>query len=204
MRAIADQKYTLDEYFELEKRSEEKWEFWNGNVWNMSGASLAHEDIVSNTLRALGNRLPQGCRVSGSNVRVRVPSYLPYRYPDLTVVCGKRDQEIIGGLELLINPQLIVEVLSPSTEAFDRGDKFTYYKSIPSLNEYLLIATAHSHVTHFVKQSESEWINRDILGIKGMISLPTFGVELSLEEIYLDVIFPERPIDPSPDGRRIE
>jgi len=201
MRAIANQKYTLEEYFELEEQSEEKWEFWNGHVWNMSGASFAHEDIVSNTLRSLGNRLPKGCRVSGSNVKVMVPEYPPYRYPDLTVVCGERKQEIMGGLQVLLNPQMIIEVLSPSTEAFDRGAKFTYYKSISSLREYLLIATRFPHVSHFVKQGENEWVNRDANGLDSTITLPTFGVDLELAEIYLEVVFPELPDDLSPDGR---
>ena len=201
MRALANQNYTLDEYFDLELRSEEKWEYWNGHVWCMSGASLIHEDIVSNTLHVLRSKLPRGCRASGSNVRVKVPEYPPYRYPDLTVVCGERGREIMGGLELLVNPQMIIEVISPSTEAFDRGDKFTYYKSIPSLTEYMLIATTHPFVTHFIKQSETEWINRDKIGMDTVLPLPTFDIEISLSEIYLDVEFPERPLDPSPDGR---
>ena len=201
MRAIADQKYTIEEYFELERQSEEKWEFWNGHVWNMSGASFAHEDIVSNTIYSLRNRLPKGCRVSGSNVKVMVPDFPPYRYPDLTVVCGERKQDIIGGLQVLLNPQMIIEVLSPSTEAFDRGAKFAYYKSISSLQEYLLIETRFSHVSHFTKQDENEWVNRDANGLDSTIALPTFGVDLLLSEVYLNVEFPELPDDLSPDGR---
>lgn len=201
MRAVKEQKYTLEEFFELEKQSEEKWEFWDGYVWNMSGASFIHEDIVSNTIYALRNRLPKGCRVSGSNVKVRVPEYPPYRYPDLTIVCGERKQEIMGCLQVLINPQMIIEVLSPSTEAFDRGAKFTYYKSIPSLREYLLISAQMPQVSHFTKQGENEWVNRDRSEVESAIMLPTFGVDLLLSEIYLDVEFPEMPDDLSPDGR---
>lgn len=202
MKAVSEQQYTLEEYFELEKSSEEKWEFWDRHVWNMSGASLVHEDIVSNTLRSLGNRLPQGCRVSGSNVRVKVPSYLPYRYPDLTVVCGKREQETISGLELLINPQMIIEVLSSSTEAFDRGDKFTYYKSIPSLTDYLLISTTRPSVMYFLKRSADEWSHTEAQGLGASIMLQTFGIELLLSEVYLDVVFPE-PIVRSPEEERL-
>src|ERR1043165_2366057 len=133
MRAISKQKYTLEEYFELERNSEEKWEFWDGHVWCMSGASLIHEDIVANLIFALKSKLPKGCFAAGSNVRVKVPEFPPYRYPDVTVVCGQRMKEVVSGLEILLNPQMIIEVLSPSTEAFDRGNKFKYYKSIPSL-----------------------------------------------------------------------
>ena len=201
MRAIADQKYTLEEYFEIEKQSEEKWEFWDGHIWNMSGASEPHERIVSNSLFHLRTLLGRGCSVYSSNLRVDVPLYPPYRYPDLTVYCGKGEFEKMSGLDVLINPQMIIEVLSPSTEAFDRGAKFTYYKSIPSLREYLLISTQMPHVSHFTKQGENEWVNRDANGIESAIKLPTLGVDLLLSEIYLDVEFPEMPDDLSPDGR---
>ena len=194
MRAIPEQKYTLEEYLDLERNSEEKWEFWDGHVWCMSGASLIHEDIVANMIRSLGNRLPRGCRTAGSNVRVKVPDYPPYRYPDITVVCGERRKELIGGLELLLNPQMIIEVLSPSTEAFDRGNKFKYYKSIPSVTDYMLIATEWPFVSHFVKQNDAEWINREASGTDGKLQLDTFGIEILLSEIYLDVEFPERKI----------
>lgn len=202
MRAIANQTYTLEEYFELERNSEEKWEFWDGNVWCMSGASFKHEDIVANLLRELGNRLPDGCRVSGSNVRVKVPLFPPYRYPDLTIVCGKREREIISGLEVLLNPHTIIEVLSPSTEAFDRGAKFTYYKSIPSLKEYLLIAPDRPHITHFIKRTEDEWLNRDFVGVETSLLLPNYDIEVPLSGIYRNIEFREIEV-PDPELERI-
>lgn len=200
MRAIAGQKYTLAEYFELERESEEKWEFWNGHIWCMSGASFTHEDIVANLISSLTGLLPEGCRVSGSNVKVKVPIYPPYRYPDLTIVCGKRESEMMSGLEVLLNPQVIIEVLSPSTERFDRGAKFTYYKSIPSLREYILIATEIPFVSHFVKKSENGWLNRDIEGMQASLNLPTLDVDVPLSEVYRDIEFPEQ-VDTAPDGR---
>lgn len=202
MRAIKDQKYTLQEYFELEKNSEEKWEFWDGHIWNMSGASFTHEDIVANLLRELGNRLPAGCRASGSNVKVKVPIFPPYRYPDVTIVCGKREKEIMSGLEVLLNPHTIIEVLSPSTEAFDRGAKFTYYKSIPSLKEYLLVAADRPHVTQFIRHTEDEWLNRDFTGIESSLTFPAFGIEVPLSGIYLDIDFPKIEI-PDPELERV-
>jgi Uma2 family endonuclease len=195
--ALKKQKYTLEEYFELERNSEEKFEFWDGTVWCMSGASIVHEDIVSYTLRSLGDRLSEDCHVSASNVRVKVPIYPPYRYPDLTVVCGKRQIETVSGLEMLVNPQIIIEVLSPSTEAFDRGAKFTYYKSIESLCEYILIATDHAYVTQIIKSPKGEWIHRDVEGIDSILSLPTFNLEIPLSQIYRDVEFhPVGYVDP--------
>jgi len=190
--ALPRQKYSLEEYFELEKNSEEKLEFWEGNVWSMSGASPVHERIVVNTGGHLRELLRgRKCSVFGSNLKVKVPVYSPYRYPDLSVYCGKGVYETMSGLEVLTNPQMIIEVLSPSTEAFDRGEKFTYYKSIPSFTEYLLIATNRPNITQFIKQSESEWIQREANGVDTALLLPAFDAQLLLSEIYLDVDFPQ-------------
>jgi len=187
------QKYTLDEYFELEKNSEEKLEYWDGNVWSMSGASPVHERVVSNSIFHLRTILERKCSVLGSNLKVKVPIYSPYRYPDLSVYCGQGVYEKMGGLEVLTNPQMIIEVLSPSTEAFDRGEKFSYYKSIPSFTEYILIATNRPNITQFIKRSESEWVQRESTGMESTLSLAAFQVELLLSEIYIDVELPEQP-----------
>ncbi|MGB9178663.1 MAG: Uma2 family endonuclease, partial [Pyrinomonadaceae bacterium] len=131
----------------------------------------------------------RSCLIFPSNLRVKVPAFPPYRYPDLTVLCGKPVYESIGGVETLTNPTLIVEVLSPSTEAFDRGDKFTYYKSIPSFKEYLLIAQHRPHVTQYVKQSGGSWSYCEVNALTDTLQLPTLDCVLSLSEIYLDVEF---------------
>ena len=197
MRAITGQKYTLEEYFELERNSAEKWEFWDGHVWCMSGANEPHESIVSNVILHLRNKLGRGCRVYGSNLKVAVPNFPPYRYPDLSVVCNEKEIIKMGGLDVLANPQMVIEVLSKSTEAFDRGDKFTYYKSIASLTDYMLVSTKRPFVTHFCKGNEGEWRYRDSEGFGGILSLPTFGIEVQLAEIYLDVDLPnENVLDP--------
>ena len=193
MTALPKRKYSLEEYFEIEKNSEEKFEFWDGNVWSMAGASPEHERIVSNAIFHLRTILGRSCSVFGSNLKVKVPEYSPYRYPDLSVYCGQGIFETVSGLDVLTNPQMLIEVLSPSTEAFDRGDKFTYYKSIESFTEYLLIATNRPHVTQYIKQNEQEWIQREAVSLDGKLFLQTFGVEILLAEIYLDVEFPEPP-----------
>ncbi len=186
--AIRDQKYTLEEYFELERTSEERYEFWNGDVWAMAGASSNHERIVSNSIFHLRTLRGSGCTVLGSNMKVFVPEFKPYRYPDLTVTCGKLVIEKIGGMEALVNPQMIVEILSPSTEAFDRRKKFTYYKSIPTFTEYLLIATDQASITHYSKQGD-QWILAEVQGVDAILPIPTFDVSMLLSEIYLDVEF---------------
>ena len=125
-----------------------------------------------------------------SKVRVKVPVFPPYRYPDLTIVCGERESETVSGLEMLINPQAIIEVLSPSTEAFDRGAKFTNYKSILSLREYILVAPGRAHITHLVLGATGEWTIEDVLDMEGVLTLPTFRTEVPLAQIYQGVEFP--------------
>ena len=186
--AIRDQKYTVEEYFELERTSEERYEFWNGDVWAMAGASSNHERIVSNSIFHLRTLIGSGCTVLGSNMKVFVPEFQPYRYPDLTVTCGKSVIEKIGGMEALVNPQMIIEILSPSTEAFDRRKKFTYYKSIPTFTEYLLIATDQASITHYSKEG-GDWALAEVQGLDAILPIPTFDVSMLLSEIYLDVEF---------------
>jgi Uma2 family endonuclease len=186
--ALRDQKYTLEEYLELERTSEERYEFWDGHVWAMAGASANHERIVANAIFHLKTLLGRGCTVFGSNLKVIVPEFPPYRYPDLTALCGKPQIEKIGGMDALINPEMIIEILSPSTEAFDRRHKFTYYKSIPSFTEYLLIATDQAIITHYSKQ-DGHWILAETEGAEATLHVPTFDVSMLLSEIYLDVDF---------------
>jgi len=192
--AIRDQKYTFEEYLELERSSEERYEYWDGQVWAMAGANSNHERIVSNGIFHLRTLLGRSCTVFGSNMKVIVTDYPPYRYPDVTAFCGKAIIEKIGGMEALTNPQLIIEILSPSTEAFDRRHKFTYYKSIPSFTEYLLIATDQPNITHYSKQ-DGDWSLAEAEGMDGSLVIPTFNVTMLLSEIYLDVEF----LDAQPD-----
>ena len=190
MTALPKYSYTLQEYFKIERDSEEKFEYWDGNIWSMAGASPVHERIVSNAIFHLRTVLDRKCSVFGSNLKVKVPVYPPYRYPDLSVYCGEGIYETMDGLDVLTNPQMLIEVLSPSTEAFDRSDKFRYYKSIPSFTEYLLIAANRPYITQYIKRNESEWIQREATDLDGNLFLPAFETEILLSEIYLDVDFP--------------
>ncbi len=191
------QVYSLEEYLELEKNSKEKLEFWDGNVWSMSGASYAHNVIVRNLSTELDLKLrDKGCHVFPTDMRIKVPSYSPYRYPDLTALCGKPEIEQIGGIDMLINPQLIVEVLSDSTEAFDRGDKFSYYKSIESFSEYLLVAQHRPYVTQFIKHGDGFWINYEFNDLSESVELRSVVCSLPLDSIYRDVTFPASPKAP--------
>jgi Uma2 family endonuclease len=131
----------LEEYLALERESEVRYEYWNGEVFAMSGGTLHHDRIMGNIFELLRTQLRRtGCDVFTNNMQIKVPAAPPYRYADGSVVCGPVEVERFNSNDLLLNPRLIWEVLSPSTEAYDRGDKFSYYKSIPSFREYLLIA----------------------------------------------------------------
>ena len=184
--------YALEEYFELEKSENEKFEFWDGNVWSMSGARFAHNQIVMNLSMDIGNQIrDKGCHVLPSDMRIKVPSYPPYRYPDLTALCGTPEIEEISGIDMLVNPQLIIEVLSDSTAAFDRGDKFSYYKSIPSFSEYLLIAQHRPHVTQFVKHGDGFWANYEFNDLADAVELRSVSCSLQFASVYRGVTFPD-------------
>ena len=188
MSAEPNRRYTLDEYLALERESEIRYEFWNGEIFAMSGGTLRHDQITGNIFDQLRRPLRRKpCRVFTANLQIKVPAAAPYRYADGSVVCGNVSVERFNGNDLLLNPVLIWEVLSPTTEAFDRGDKFTYYKSIPSLREYLLIAQHRPHVTQFVKESESKWSYVEINGVDGSVYLPSVECTLKLSEVYQDI-----------------
>src|SRR5438045_511349 len=146
--------YTLDEYFEIERNSPEKFEYRDGLVVNLSevigmaGGALPHSRITVNVITALSSRLKAGpCAVYSSDLRVRIPRKTLWAYPDVTVICGKARVETIPGIgDTATNPQIIVEVLSPSTEAYDRGDKFARYREIESLREYMLVSQNEARV----------------------------------------------------------
>ena len=195
MSAQPKARYTLEEYLELDGKSEARLEYWNGEVFDMSGVSEEHAQIEVNITMHLGARLAaKGCRIFPANMRIKVPSRPPYRYGDLSALCGQAQFEQIGGVDALLNPSLIIEVLSDSTEAYDRGDKFSYYKSIPSFCEYLLVAQHRPHLSQFIKQGDGSWLQREFNDLTDVVKLTTMNCELPLREIYQGVSFPE----PSP------
>ena len=186
--------YTLEEYFALERASEVRYEYWQGDIFAMSGASPAHVQIQINLITLLRSQLRgRPCRLFSSDMRLKVPSRPPYRYPDLSALCGEPVFELIGGLEVLTNPTLIVDILSPTTEAFDRGDKFTHYKSIPSFSEYLLIAQHRPHVGQYIKQNGAVWSYQEFNDLTATLYVSALDCTLVLAELFQDVVFPSLP-----------
>ena len=182
--------YTLEEYFALENVGDARYEYWDGEIVCMSGGTLNHSAIAMNTAYRLRSKLAGGpCRVFGSDLPIRTPTAPPYRYPGVSVVCGEPRVETIHGAETLLNPTIIIEVLSPSTESRDRGGKFIAYLQLPTFMEYLLVSQDTPHVTHHIRQHEDAWLVKELGGPGAQVQLASLGCELSLAEIYEGVSF---------------
>jgi Uma2 family endonuclease len=181
--------FSLDEYFALEQASHARFEYWDGEIVCMSGGSKEHTVISGNVFFRLRQQLSGGCRAFTSELPVRTPTLPPYRYPDATVACGDLRFEHIHGVDALINPVLIVEVLSPTTASHDFEDKFTAYQSIPNFREYLLIAQDAPRVTHYTRQADGRWAREDVTDLNAVLTLDCIGGTLSLHHIYEDVKF---------------
>jgi Uma2 family endonuclease len=191
-------RYTVDEYLALEASwPEEKFEFRNGSVVAMRAAlGMArgvpeHCLINANVIAALGQRLKGGrCRVYSNDLRVRVPRKTLYTYPDATVVCGELEREEHGAAgATCMNPRLIVEILSPSTETYDRGRKFDLYREIPSFVEYVLIAQAEPRVETFYRRDDGGWSFGPYAGLDAAAKLLSLQIDLPLAEVFDGVRF---------------
>ncbi len=192
MSAQPQLSYSLEEYFELDRNSDERWEFWDGEIFNMSGVNENHAEIEVNLITFLNPKLrARGCRMYPANMRIKVPSLPPYRYGDTSALCGMPTFVKIAGVDVLTNPALIVEVLSETTETYDRGDKFSHYKSIPDFCEYLLIAQHRPHVTQYIKQSDGDWLQREFNNLSDVVKIKSLDCEILLSEIYEGIKFPK-------------
>jgi Uma2 family endonuclease len=190
MVAIPKERFTLEEYIEFDKNSEERWEHFDGVVVSMSGGTLIYNRITVNLLTSLRSKaLARGCEVLPADMRIKVPKAPPYRYADVVVVCGEPVIESIQGLDVLVNPRLIIEILSDSSEAYDRGKKFVSYQSIDSFEEYLLVTQDKPYVTHYARQADGSWLRSDIEGTESEIELVTIPCRIKLSEIYAFVEF---------------
>lgn len=182
---------TPEAYLEFEKTSEIRHEFFRGELFAMTGGSLNHNRISRNIVRSLGNQLAGSpCEPFAGDMRVKVQENEKYTYPDIVVVCGEIELEKIKGVETLLNPVAIMEILSTATEAYDRGKKFEHYRMIPSLREYFLFSQEECQVERFVRGGDGIW---QILGpIKGMdqvVPIASANCGLTLAEVYDRVEF---------------
>ncbi len=196
MSALPDHKQpTAEEYLAFERDSDEKHEFIDGDIYLMSGGSENHSLIAGNTYASIHNQFrKRDCKAYTSDMRLRTG--LNYTYPDVSAICGSAELED-NSHDTLLNPTLIVEVLSPSTERYDRGRKFHHYQKIETLQEYILISQDNYHVERFLRQANDEWLLTDARELDAILDLPSIGCTLALADVYDKVVFdnPESPID---------
>jgi len=178
---------TEEQYLEIERHAETKSEFHDGQMFAMAGGSLNHGLLCAAITALLFRQMPPGCRTVTSDVRIKVAVAGLYTYPDCTVICG--EPEYSGDQkDVIVNPLLIVEVLSPSTEGYDRGKKFELYRTIESFKEYLVVHQDRRHVEHFSKQDDSSWILREHVGVEGSVVIARWGVRILLAELYASAL----------------
>jgi Uma2 family endonuclease len=175
---------TPEEYLALERKAESKSEYLAGEIFAMTGASKNHNLIAGNVFTALKQHLREKpCEIYISDMRVKVPAANLYTYPDVAVVCGESQFED-DVVDTLLNPILIVEVLSKSTASYDRTVKFGYYRTLASVAEYLLIAQNGYHVEHYARQADGRWLLADFRSTEDVLQLDSVQCSLALREIY--------------------
>jgi Uma2 family endonuclease len=184
--------YSKEEYLDMEAAADYKSEYYNGEIFAMSGGSPKHSIISFNLIREIGKGIRnKNCTGFESNMKLEIPEADAYVYPDLMVVFG--DIELAeNASDAITNPVLIIEVLSPSTESFDRSLKFEYYRTLPSLNEYVLISQNKPKVESFFKQTDMIWQYTIIEGLDKTLVFQSLEYEIALREIYHKVLIEEK------------
>jgi Uma2 family endonuclease len=187
-------KMTPEEYLAFERASETRHDYWDGQVYAMAGESERHSKICTNISTALTTRLRgRGCVVFSPNMKVKTASGGPFVYADVIVTCGAR-QYHDEKQDLLLNPQVIVEVLSPSTADYDREEKFARYREIESLIDYVLVSQRRPYVEHFIRQDKFPWGFSVASDLNASIHLTAIRCDLPLVEVYEEINFPVLPL----------
>jgi Uma2 family endonuclease len=181
--------YTLEEYFALERVGEARYEYWDGDILCMSGGSERYYIISENLLTRLAQASEgRDCRAFSGGAPIQTPSLPPYRYPDASVVCGKPVFASISGIDVLTNPSIIVEVLSPSTEHLDREEKRKAYQKIASAREYLIVSQNAPHITQYLRQGR-RWMRKDFGDLIGSLELISIDSQVLISDIYEGITF---------------
>ena len=194
MSALPKRFFTPEEYLTLEVAADYRSQYVDGEIFAMAGAQPWHIDVTGNLIVALRTRF-QGrpCKVYFDEMRVRSQPGNLWTYPDVVALCGKPLFDTDQDPYTLLNPQVIFEVLSPSTETFDRGEKFRRYRQLESLTDYVLVSSYRRRVDHYRVQENGIWICEEYTNPKGHFRLASLGCELPLAEIYEGVTFPDLP-----------
>jgi Uma2 family endonuclease len=199
MSAVAKpRKLTVAEYFALEEKAERKSEFYDGEMFLMAGASREHNTVSRNLTIELGIRLRGGpCQVFVADQRVKIGPTGLYTYPDLLIVCGPPEYAA-ENRDTLTNPRVVIEILSDSTEKYDRTTKFRHYKQLASVQEYVLVSQDEPLIERFTRLPDGTWAQAEFVGLNASMQLVTAPVGVPLAEIYLGVEFPTPPRSAGP------
>lgn len=190
MTAQPKKKLTAAEYLAIERKAEFKSEFYAGETFAMAGASTTHNRVKDNLIVQLGMRMLGGpCQSYSSDQRVLVDRTGLYTYPDIVIVCGE-PEFADGDRDTITNPRVVIEVLSESTEGYDRGTKFQHYRQIPSLQVYVLVAQDEARIEQFVRQADGTWVLQIFADPAGAFTLATVGATVPLADVYRGVTFP--------------
>jgi Uma2 family endonuclease len=177
-------------YLALERESDERHEYIAGEVFAMAGGTETHALIIGNLIAALHSPTRRrGCRIYPGDVRIAISAIDIYTFPDVSLVCGQPQHEE-NRRDILLNPKVVIEVLSPSTERYERGQKFHQYQHIPSLDAYILVAQELPLIEQYVRHSEQEWLYSAARGLDATLALPTLECSLALADAYDLVEFP--------------
>jgi Uma2 family endonuclease len=196
MESRDERYYTAEEYLALEEAAPQRHEYYDGRIYAMTGSSTSHSRIAGNVFGSLHLQLRgRRCEVFNSDIKVHIEASGLYTYPDVSALCGEpRFESTTRGI--LLNPMVLVEVLSPSTESYDRGEKFAHYTRIPSLREYVLIAQDRVRVDRFTRADSAgaEWAHTAADRLDLSIELPSVECVLALRDVYERVDLPPRPL----------
>jgi len=189
MSTAPTRRLTAEEYLAFERQAEARHEFVNGQIVAMAGGTVRHAIICDNLVALMRSKLRgTGCQSFSASLRVKIETTGNYTYPDLSIVCGKLQMED-ARQDNLLNPRLIVEVLSPSTERHDRGWKFKNYQLIATFEEYVLVSQDEPRVERFLRQGDVGWLMTHVEGLDKSVQFESLGCELPLREIYEGVEF---------------
>ena len=194
MCALPQTNYTMteEEYLAFERKSQFKHEYVDGEVYAMAGASANHVDIASTLFGLMFSQFRNSsCTVHNPDMRLKVLATGNYFYPDVSAVCGERDFAPDEAIATLLNPTLLVEVLSSSTELYDRSTKLFQYQTIPSLQDLLLVSQNQPRIEHYSRHQDSKWIYSAHVGLEGRIELSSISYILQLADVYQNITFPE-------------
>ena len=181
--------HSLETYLQLETQADTKYEYYDGFIVAMAGGSPQHGEIAANMITALNNQLraaKKGCKTFSSDVKISLTSLSRRFYPDLSVVCGPVQYDETEP-NAITNPLLVVEVLSPTTESLDRGEKFRAYRQLPSLKEYILVSQEHAVVEVFSRTEDGTWRIQTAIGTDQSFEIPALGIEIQTRDVYYGI-----------------